>query len=77
MKHLLLALVHVGAEPTAGGPRFTFSLFVLLASLEGYARSTACLPPTPGFLGASAPLLLQDGSCCRLAKLLLRPQSGT
>lgn len=28
MKHLLLALVHVGAEPTAGGPRFTFSLFI-------------------------------------------------
>lgn len=47
-----------GFTSTAAGPRFTFSLFVLLASLEGYARSTACLPPTPGFPGANAPSLL-------------------
>ena len=57
LKHLLLALTHMGAESTTGGPRFTFWLFVLLASSEGCARSTACLPPTRGFPGANAPSL--------------------
>lgn len=43
MKHLLLALVHMGAEPTAGGPRFTFSLFVSFTrGVQG--AWTVCLP---------------------------------